>query len=71
MYLHPNGRTLYILNAKGTRSYPNPQNQYIGRLFKGTLQILPVPDQSTLQRYTRTVRDCCPYRDQLLSQTEY
>ena len=35
--------------------------QYIGGLFKGTLQMLPIPDEARMSVYSKTVYDNTPY----------
>ncbi len=54
--------TVLVLNGKGNRSLPNPQHQYIGTLFKGTLSLFKFPDPSRLTEYTREVYANTPYR---------
>lgn len=54
------GRRLLILSARGYGAGPNggknftapPQGTYIGDIQLGTFQLVPVPDRSTLKRYT-------------------
>lgn len=58
-------KTLFAANMKGLGAGPNPkgpnpesretQEQYIGSMIHGSLSVIPVPDASTLERYTRTV----------------
>jgi len=55
-------RTLLVLNGKGGRSLPNPQSEYIGGLFKGTLSILRFPDPKTLAEYSKQVYANTPYK---------
>ncbi len=72
--------TLLVLNGKGVRSFPNPlgpqdnaprrperQVQRVERIQIGGLSIIPPVSPADLDRYTRTVIDNSPYRDELLS----
>jgi YVTN family beta-propeller protein len=51
------GKTLYVLNAKGLGAGPNngPGNQYIGSMIKGTLSSIPAGDGDKLKRWTEQV----------------
>lgn len=40
------------------------QVEYIGGLFKGTMSIIDVPSQATLDQYTRRVYENAPYSPQ-------
>ncbi len=59
----PDGRTLYVANAKGYGSGPNggvdfqkgPEGDYIGDITKGTVSIIPVPPDSELEDLTYKV----------------
>lgn len=59
------GKNLIIANAKGFGSGPNggttfdpgPEGSYIGSLMKGSLQIVPIPDEQTLKEMTQQVVD--------------
>jgi DNA-binding beta-propeller fold protein YncE len=71
------GKKIFVANGKGFSSFPNPngpnpvgkvdyqkgnvEEQYIGGLMKGTLSIVPVPDERLLERYTRQVYRNSPY----------
>ncbi|MCK5371503.1 MAG: bifunctional YncE family protein/alkaline phosphatase family protein [Cyclobacteriaceae bacterium] len=66
------GHKILVANGKGERSLPNPKGpnpylpmhdstQYIGRLFKGTLSIIPVPDENDLNTYSKLVYSNTPY----------
>ncbi len=77
------GEKLYVANAKGFSSLPNPDGpkpknsaekngvnqqgknekeiQYIGGLFKGTLSIIDIPNEATLNQYSKTVYQNTPY----------
>src|SRR3989442_6807678 len=50
------GSTLYVANGKGAGSGANPDGTFIARLITGSVSIIPVPDSTTLARYTRQVR---------------
>jgi YVTN family beta-propeller protein len=63
---------IFVANGKGGESLPNPkgpnpyvdrtdETQYIGRLFKGTLSIIPEPDINTLKAYSRAVYKNSPF----------
>jgi YVTN family beta-propeller protein len=61
--LSKDARTLFVTSAKGLGSGPNGGTGFIapargrhpGDIMQGTLQIVPVPDQATLDRYTKQV----------------
>ena len=66
-----NGK-IWVTNGKGGKSLANPNGpnpykprtdstQYIGGLFKGTLSIIPEPDEETLKAYTQAVFKNTPY----------
>jgi YVTN family beta-propeller protein len=67
------GRTLFVLSGKGLVSLANPrgpqagipsaEGQYSGSMMQGSLSIVPVPDEATLARYTKTVYAVTPYTD--------
>ena len=70
--------TLWVTNGKGGRSLPNPKGpnpyvkrtdstQYIASLFKGTLSIIPEPDDEELQVYSRVTLNNSPYNKQIES----
>jgi YVTN family beta-propeller protein len=62
-------------DIKGNTSLPNPQGpqpgkhnphaQYIGSLFKGTLEVIMPPDEKTLAKYSEQVYANTPYRQTL------
>jgi len=63
---------IWVANGKGERSMPNSMgpNPYIsltdstiysGRMFKGTLSIIPVPGEMELQAFTQAVYENTPY----------
>ena len=66
--LAPDGKTLFVANAKGLGAGPNRQgpdpehegtlspDQYVGSMMAGTVSVIPVPDDARLARYTRQVR---------------
>ncbi len=67
------GARLFVANGKGTTSFANPQGpspllpsrketQYIGRLLKGSLSIIDMPDASQLAQFTAQVYANCPYK---------
>jgi YVTN family beta-propeller protein len=62
----PDGRTLYVANAKGFGAGPNggrdfqkgPEGDYIGDITKGTVSIIPVPPDADLGDSTyRVIRN--------------
>ncbi len=55
------GSTLYVANGKGAGSGANPDGTFIGRVITGSVSIIPVPDSTTLARYTRQVYALSPY----------
>ncbi|MBC6991891.1 bifunctional YncE family protein/alkaline phosphatase family protein [Hymenobacter sp. BT491] len=69
------GKTLLVTNGKGTASLPNNQDgpdpmhqigegkapQYIGGLLKGSLSVIPIPDEAALTRYSAQVYANTPY----------
>ncbi len=68
---------LLVVDGKGLASMPNPlgpkpgvknskqvnqgKDEYIGRLFKGALSYIPVPDEKTLGRWTKWVYQNTPF----------
>ncbi|MDR3619757.1 MAG: SMP-30/gluconolactonase/LRE family protein [Paludisphaera borealis] len=65
------GKTLWIVNGKGTTSKANRDGpipgvstpsvrEYIGGLFKGTLSVVAMPTPKQMAAYTKTVYECCP-----------
>jgi YVTN family beta-propeller protein len=68
------GKTLYVANGKGSRSFPNPQGpqpnkkrtpdtQYIAGLMQGSVSVIPVPDPAKLHSYTQQVYTNSPYSE--------
>jgi YVTN family beta-propeller protein len=59
----PDGRSIIVANAKGFGSGPNggpdftpgPEGTYIGNLMKGTVSIIPIPEDSQLPGETQRV----------------
>jgi hypothetical protein len=59
----PDGKNLIVTNAKGYGSGPNggktfeqgPEGSYIGNLMKGSVSIIPIPDEALLAKYTKKV----------------
>jgi DNA-binding beta-propeller fold protein YncE/phospholipase C len=73
----PNGGAA-IVNGKGKGSYPNPKGpnpavaadlasvQFVGRIQRGTVQIIPAFDNQQLRTFTETVKQSAAYNsDQL------
>jgi YVTN family beta-propeller protein len=74
-------RTLYVGNGKGLRSLPNHPSQtadprrlhrpppfdYIGRLFTGSISLIPRPEEAELARQTEQVRRNSPYTPETLA----
>jgi len=71
-------KKIYIANGKGLTSRANPQGpnpslgrtfpsveQYIGRLFHGTLSILDMPTPEKMAEYTKQAYACSPLRADL------
>jgi DNA-binding beta-propeller fold protein YncE len=67
------GDKIYIVNGKGLSSAANPQGpvpgiprteetQYIGRMFKGALSVMSMPDAEKLAAYNRLVFENTPYK---------
>jgi YVTN family beta-propeller protein len=54
--------TVLVLNGKGGRSLPNPNHEYIGGLFKGTLSMFKFPDPKKLAEFTKQVYANTPYK---------
>lgn len=60
-----NGKKLIITNAKGYGSGPNggvsfktpPEGSYVGSLMKGTLQVVDIPNEAELKKFTQQVID--------------
>ena len=67
------GKQIYVLSGKGLTSMANPrgpnggiptaEGQYSGSMLEGSVSILDVPDDPTLQKYTKVVYDLTPYTD--------
>lgn len=68
-------KTLYVLNGKGhtskaNRDGPNPlvkssadrTREYIGKLFQGTLSMIPMPSPAEMAAYSKTVYECSPLK---------
>jgi DNA-binding beta-propeller fold protein YncE len=55
------GRMLYIANGKGGGSAANADGKYIGDVITGSVSIVPVPDSTTLRRYTNQVYALSPF----------
>jgi len=60
------GRTLYVVNGRGSGSAPNPDHRYVARLITGSVSAIPIPDAATLARYTGAVHDLSPYTNPTL-----
>jgi DNA-binding beta-propeller fold protein YncE len=71
-------KKIYVANGKGLSSRANPQGpnptlgrtfpsveQYIGRLFHGTLSILDMPAPERMAEYTKQAYACSPLRADL------
>jgi len=58
---NPVNRLQNTLYQKGDTTR-NSEIQYIGGLFKGTLSIIPTPDNKTLTDFTKLVYENTPYR---------
>jgi YVTN family beta-propeller protein len=69
---------IYVSNGKGFSSFSNPngpnpskekqpgeKEQYIAGLFRGTLSIVPVPDEGQLSIYSQVVYHNTPYNKEL------
>ncbi len=69
----PDGSRFFVLNGKGLTSEPNPRGpqpggvrldgRYTGNMLQGALSIVPMPDATTLQAFTRRVLELTPYKD--------
>lgn len=65
-----------VLNGKGLGSRPNPDGPrqeggpdapgYIPHIQTGTVAFFPAPDEGQLAKYTQTVFENSPYRDEIL-----
>ncbi len=60
--LSPDDKTLYVSNAKGFGAGPNggkeslaSDSNYVGRMMKGTVSIIPTPTDSELAAHTKKV----------------
>jgi DNA-binding beta-propeller fold protein YncE len=70
-------KRLYIANGKGTKSRANPQgpqpnvpgrltvDQYIGRLFRGTLSIVNLPNEKSMPALSKQAYACSPLKADL------
>ena len=72
---------ILVTNGKGERSMPNTigPNPYIGltdstiytgRMFKGTLSIIPIPGENELQAFTQVVYENTPYNKEIETDPE-
>jgi YVTN family beta-propeller protein len=74
---------IYTTNGKGFSSFANPlgpnpakkkqkgeKEQYIAAMFRGTLSIIPVPDEAQLSVYSQTVYHNTPYSKEREDQTD-
>lgn len=77
--LSRDGKRLFVANGKGVASAANPrgpqpnkettrETQYIGRLLKGAVSVIPWPDDPALKRYTEQTYANTPYRDEIKNQ---
>ena len=73
----PDGRWLYVANGKGQGSMPNPrgpqpdrpstpETQHVGRIQKGSLSFMDVPNEGQLKILTDRALANSPYRDEVL-----
>src|SRR2546426_1049149 len=60
------GSTLYVADGKGAGSGANPDGTFIGSVITGSVSIIPIPDSTTLARYTRHVYALSPYSNAAL-----
>lgn len=67
------GKQVYVLSGKGLESKANPggptpiggrNDQYIAGLLKGSMSVLPLPDEATLAAMTAQVYKLTPYSDE-------
>lgn len=54
------GGMLLVANGNGERSYPNPDGRSSSELIKGSLSFIPLPGDSLLTIYTRSVLENNP-----------
>jgi DNA-binding beta-propeller fold protein YncE len=71
---NPADKRIYVANAKGTMSLANPQGpnplrrtnrtieQYIARLFRGTLETIDLPTPARMATYSKQAYECSPLR---------
>lgn len=67
------GSRFFVLNGKGLTSEANPrgpqpggvriEGHYTANMMQGALSVVPMPDASALQTFTRRVIDLTPYKD--------
>ncbi|HOK44784.1 MAG TPA: alkaline phosphatase family protein, partial [Bryobacteraceae bacterium] len=72
---------IVVLNGRGLRSFPNPRGpnptrpeteqagesvQYVARMQTGTVSFIDPPSEEQLEKYSQTVFENTPYRDELL-----
>src|SRR3954469_22922840 len=67
------GSRVFVVNGKGLTSEPNPrgpqpggvrmEGRYSANMLQGALSIVPMPDPTALQAFTRRVLDLTPYKD--------
>ncbi len=63
------GRTLYIANGKGNGSGANTDGTYIGKVIRGSVSIVPLPDSVGLRRSTTQVYALSPFSNARLGAT--
>jgi len=54
---------IVVANGKGGSSKANPNHEYIGSMFKGTLSLIDIPDAKQLAVYSQQVYRNSPYTD--------
>ena len=77
------GKNIYLANGKGFSSFANPggpnpakrkqegaKEEYIAGLFRGTLSIIPIPDEEQLSVYSQVVYRNTPYNKEREDFTE-
>jgi DNA-binding beta-propeller fold protein YncE len=71
---NPTDKKIYVANARGAtpksnRHGPNPLNppnqsvrEYIAGLYRGSLSVIPMPDEMRMVAYSKTAYSCAPLR---------
>jgi YVTN family beta-propeller protein len=57
------GKQIFVLSGRGLAPASNPLNRDLEKRLTGAVSVLPTPDTTTLNEFSRTVRALAPYSD--------